>query len=203
MHGYLCARIWNLNPLGLARVAARLGLVIVATFAGSVGADDVSFGFAAGLGGTGYERGYGIAVDSSGNVYTTGFFFATVDFDPGAGTANLTSAGIVDIFVSKLDSAGNFVWAKAMGGTGHDAAFGIALDASGNVYATGVFRDTADFDPGAGTFDLPSAGVAASIIAPAVSFEELELNKVEEEFDKRPILKSPAQRALSAAAESR
>ena len=47
------------------------------------------------------------------------------------------------------------------------------------------------------------AGVAASIIAPAVIFEELELNKVEEEFDKRPILKSPAQRALAAADESR
>jgi hypothetical protein len=102
--------------------------------------------------------GDGIALDKAGNVYTTGFFTLTADFDPGPGTFNLTSAGDQDIFVSKLDSGGNFVWAKGFGGTGRDDGLGITLDGAGNVYTTGSFQNTADFDPGPGTFDLTSAG---------------------------------------------
>ena len=72
----------------------------------------------AGLGGTGDEQGNAIAVDASGNVLATGLFDDTADFDPSAGTSNLTTAGGFDIFVSKLNSAGNFVWARRLGGTG-------------------------------------------------------------------------------------
>ena len=101
----------------------------------------------------------GVAVDGSGNVYTTGYFtgtVGTVDFDPGAGDFNLTSAGRSDIFVSKLDSAGNFVWVRQMGGTGSGQGNDVAVDGSGNVYTTGNFSGTADFDPGAGVFNLTS-----------------------------------------------
>ncbi len=108
------------------------------------------------MGGSGIDRGKAIAVDGAGNVYITGHFADTVDFDPGPGTLNQTSAGHDDIFVSKLDSAGEFVWAKRMGGVSQDAGCAIALDAAGNVHTTGVFNDTADFDPGSGTFDLIS-----------------------------------------------
>ena len=108
--------------------------------------------------GTGGEYGNCIVTDASGNVYTTGAFTGTVDFDPGAATFNLTSAGGLDIFVSKLDAAGNFVWAKQLGGTSDNSGISIAVDASGNVYTTGEFQGTADFDPGAGTFNLTSAG---------------------------------------------
>jgi RTX calcium-binding nonapeptide repeat (4 copies)/Beta-propeller repeat len=104
------------------------------------------------------DVGTAITTDASGNVYTTGYFSGTVDFDPGSGTADLTSAGSEDIFVSKLDSAGNFVWAKRMGGASSDKANGIAVDGSGNVYTTGVFQGTADFDPGVGTGSLTSVG---------------------------------------------
>jgi methionine-rich copper-binding protein CopC len=97
-------------------------------------------------------------VDSSGNVYTTGYFFDTVDFDPGAGTSNLTSVGGTDIFVSKLDTSGNFVWVKQFGGTSNDNAYSIYVDSSGNVYTTGYFNGTVDFDPGAGTSNLTSVG---------------------------------------------
>ncbi|GAB3700926.1 SBBP repeat-containing protein [Spirosoma flavus] len=108
----------------------------------------------------GVERDYSnaVTVDGSGNVYTTGYFGGTADFDPGPGVANLTSAGMEDIFVSKLDASGNFLWAKRMGGTGYDQGTAIAVDRSGNVYTTGQFVGTVDFDPGAGTANLTSAG---------------------------------------------
>jgi hypothetical protein len=119
---------------------------------------DGSFVWAKSMGGTDGDWGHGIAVDSAGDVYTTGNFRGTVDFDPGAGTYNLTSAGGRDICVSKLDSSGNFVWAKRMGGTSDDRGHGIAVDSVGNVYTTGWFEGTAGFDPGAGTYNLTSAG---------------------------------------------
>ena len=71
-----------------------------------------------------------MAVDSSGNVYTTGAFQGTVDFDPGAGTTNLTSIGGYDVFVSKLDSSGDLVWARSFGATGYSTDVGksVAVD---------------------------------------------------------------------------
>ena len=108
--------------------------------------------------GASYELGISITIDTSSNVYTTGDFMGTVDFDPGAGTAYLTSAGSMDIFIQKLDTAGNLLWAKKMGGTSHDYVWSITTDASGNVYTTGNFWGTADFDPGTGTANLTSAG---------------------------------------------
>lgn len=117
-----------------------------------------SFHWAAGLGGGGVNIGYSIATDASGNVYTTGSFSGTVDFDPGPGTYTLASSGSSDIFISKLNSTGAFVWAQKIGGTGTGAGNSIALDASANVYITGFFIGTSDFDPGVNTFNLSSAG---------------------------------------------
>ncbi len=107
-----------------------------------------------------YEKGkgYAITVDASGDVYATGRFYGTVDFNPGAGVFNLTAAGTYDVFVSKIDVNGNFVWARAMGGTADEDGFSIAVDVFGNVFTTGYFNGTADFDPGAGTYNLTSAG---------------------------------------------
>lgn len=91
-------------------------------------------------------KGNSIAVNQSG-IYTTGIFIGTSDFDPGIGIFNLTSSGREDIFISKLDINGNFVWAKAMGGGNVDEGISIALDATGNVYTGGFFFETVDFDP--------------------------------------------------------
>ena len=107
------------------------------------------------------DKGWCITVDNNGNVYTTGDFDGTGDFDPGPGVYNLTSAGSEDIFVSKLDVNGNFVWAKRMGGggpsTANDYGRSVVVDANGNVYVTGWFNYTADFDPGPGVYNLTSA----------------------------------------------
>lgn len=99
-----------------------------------------------------------LTTDLAGNVYTAGSFYDTADFDPGPDTHNLTSAGDQDLFVSKLDAGGNFVWAKARGGMGRDVTLSIVVDGASNVYTTGWFRNTADFDPSPDTYDLTSAG---------------------------------------------
>jgi hypothetical protein len=110
------------------------------------------------MGGGGNEKGNSLTLDASGNVYTTGSFYDTVDFDPGPGIYTLISAGETDIFISKLDASGNFVWAKKFGGTSVDVGNYIITDAAKNIYFTGYFRDTADFDPGIDTFNLASYG---------------------------------------------
>ena len=110
------------------------------------------------IGGESIEEARSMAVDTFGNIYITGQFYGTTDFDPGAGEFNLTCAGAIDIFVQKLDVNGNFLWAKQMGGSGFDDGLSIALDASGNVYTTGNFEGIVDFDPGAGEANLISSG---------------------------------------------
>ncbi len=115
-----------------------------------------NFIWANSFGGTEAELPNFITADTSGVTYITGFYEATVDFDPGAGTFNLNSNGGRDIFILKLDSDGNFIWAKSMGGTSEDLGNSITTDASGNVYSTGSFIGSVDFDPGAGTFVLTS-----------------------------------------------
>ena len=105
-----------------------------------------------------YNDGSSVITDASGNVYTTGRFDGTVDFDPNAGVNNLSSVGNADIFISKLDASGNYVWVKQIGGASIDFGESVFLDASGNVYTTGGFQGTVDFDPNAATFNLSSAG---------------------------------------------
>jgi hypothetical protein len=105
------------------------------------------------------SRSYGThstAVDANGNVYMTGYFGDSADFDPGPGTANLVSAGASDIFICKWDAAGNFVWAIRFGGPFEDLSNAIDIDKSGNIYVTGGFQDTVDFDPGPGSYTLVS-----------------------------------------------
>jgi len=92
-----------------------------------------------------YNNSTGIAVDSAGNVYITGFFRATVDFDPGRQTFELTSNGDMDAFLCKFDPDGRFGWAVTWGGYGRDQTSDIDIDDSGNIYVTGWFMNTVDF----------------------------------------------------------
>lgn len=106
---------------------------------------------------------YAISTDKDNNIYTAGFFYGTIDFDPGQNEFNIQATGNwpePDIFVSKLDSLGNFLWAKAMGGFGSDWAYSMMVDPQrGDVYITGAFSGTADFDPSGGSFSLTSNGL--------------------------------------------
>jgi len=99
-----------------------------------------------------------IAVDEDGNVYTTGGFEDTVDFDPGVGTVELNPQ-YVDIFLSKLDADGNFVWVKQFGTDGYDIGTAVVVQNTAMdiyIYTIGFFSGLVDFDPGAGVSTLES-----------------------------------------------
>ena len=137
----------------------KLLTIILGALTLTVNGQNVTFEWAKSMGGSSFDSGVSITTDASGNVYTTGFFYATVDFDPGVGTLSLTPSGGADIYIQKLDANGTLLWAKSMGGTGDDYGMSITTDALGNVYTTGNFRDTVDFDPGVGVLNLTSAGL--------------------------------------------
>lgn len=96
----------------------------------------------------------GLALDNEGNIYITGYFYSTVDFDPGSGVFNLTSVGSMDSYILKLSADGNFIWAKQLGGAGVQISQSIAVDLNNNVSVVGLFQETADFDPGTGVFNM-------------------------------------------------
>jgi len=86
--------------------------------------------YAAFVGGSGFERGYGLGVDSTGAVYLGG---QTNSLDLGG-----TAAGGEDAIVAKLDPTGSTVlYATYVGGSGYDAGYAVAVDSSGSAYLTG------------------------------------------------------------------
>jgi len=153
---YITGRFWNTVDFdpgpGTANLTAS-GMDIYVAKYNSSGAYQWAFN----VGSTGDEEGYSIAVDGTGNVYVTGYFWFTADFDPSAGTSNLTANGM-DLFVAKYSTSGIYQWAFNIGGTGDDIGYQITSDGSGNVYVTGNFVGTADFNPGAGIANLTSVG---------------------------------------------
>ena len=88
------------------------------------------------LGGSSWDNGNGIAVDSSGNAYVTGQTISS-DF-PTQNPYQRTLAGSWDAFITKLDSSGSALsYSTYLGGSGSDHGEGIAVDGSGNAYVTG------------------------------------------------------------------
>jgi hypothetical protein len=104
---------------------------------------------------------YAVAKDASGNVIVVGSFSGTANF---GGTA-LTSAGDLDIFIAKYGATGAHLWSKRVGGTGADAAYGVAVDGSGNVFVGGSYSATVDFGGGNVTTMSDTAGFVAKYAA--------------------------------------
>jgi hypothetical protein len=100
-------------------------------------------------GGTGEDYSSSICLDPSDYLYTTGSFQSTVDFNPNGGGTRSSNGG-KDIFLSKLDSSGNWICAKTWGGTSNDTGLAVASSQAGNICASGNFRSTVDFDPPSG-----------------------------------------------------
>lgn len=110
-----------------------------------------------GSGSSSASIGLSIIVDDLGNVYSTGQFEGTVDFDPGPSIFNMTATSS-DIYVSKLDASGNFIWAKKMVGDSYGQSSSIDMDDMGNIYVSGTFEGTIDFDPGVSVTSLSAQG---------------------------------------------
>jgi hypothetical protein len=113
-------------------------------------------------GGSASDRGYGIALDEAGNVFTTGnFSSATINF----GTGSLTnSSAASDFFITKYSSTGTTLWAKSAGGTGADVGYSAATDSLGNVYVTGVFSSSS-INFGTGSLNNSASGTQDVFVA--------------------------------------
>jgi len=112
------------------------------------------------ISGNNSEQGTTIAYDeTTSSVIVGGFFEGTIDTDPGGGVNNIVSAGYIDAFVVKLNaSTGAFVWGNGFGGLGYQQVSSLKINASGKIHMTGVFEQTADFDPSVATYNLTSNG---------------------------------------------
>lgn len=145
----------------LTRLTTIMLLVLLASGAARAQAPTWAWGVT--LGDADDDEVNAIATDASGNVYAVGTFQDNVDFDPGPGTASFTANG-VDAFMLKLDDTGALVWAKRIGGGGHQWAQCVAVDPAGNVYVAGQVLNQVDMDPGPGTFPSSSAGSYALFV---------------------------------------
>lgn len=97
----------------------------------------------------------GLSVDNDGNVYTCGVFSDTVDFDPGIGIYKVNAYyGLESVFINKLDKNGNFVSNIKFTGGSSMQPFDMAIDSKGNIYTTGSFKSTVDFDPSENEYNL-------------------------------------------------
>ena len=111
------------------------------------------------IGNTGNERPYELVTSPAGDIYVSGFFNGTVDFDPSVNVSNLVSnGGSGDVFLAKYNTGNSLEWAISFGGSGYDASHSLDLDSDGNIYLTGRFEGTVDFDLSVSTFNLSSLG---------------------------------------------
>ena len=108
-------------------------------------------------GSTGGDDVFDIKTDAAGNVYSAGSFSGTVDFEPGNAEVILTSPGTgVDIFYIRLDANGNLVWVTQLPGGGGNI-LSLQVNAASEIFSTGRYAGTIDFDPGLGVFNLTSS----------------------------------------------
>jgi hypothetical protein len=114
------------------------------------------------IGGTGRDRGYGIAVDSSGNAYVAGYTDST-DFPVAANAYQSASGGLRDAVVIQLDAAGAVNYASYLGGDGNDEAHQVVIGDNTPTYVVG-FTESTNF-PTRNAFQTNHAGAGDAFVA--------------------------------------
>ncbi len=101
------------------------------------------------MGGSNMDMAKDVKLDANNNIYITGSFQGTADFDPGSGVQELETENEFghNVFVCKLAWNGEFDWVKHFKGFGMLFSAALVLDDSSNVYITGNFWSTVDFNP--------------------------------------------------------
>lgn len=99
----------------------------------------------------------GVAVADDRNLFVTGWYRGTVDFDPSPAVHSNTASGS-DIFISKYDAAGMYINSISIGGNDQDNGYAIIPDNEGGIYVAGWFNWTADFDPSDAVYELHHSG---------------------------------------------
>jgi hypothetical protein len=113
-------------------------------FVAKVNSSGTALSYCGYIGGSGEDRGEGIAIDSSGNAYVTGYTASTQATFPVKAGPDLTfEGGYYDAFVAKVNSSGTgLVYCGYIGGSSTDAGYGIAVDSAGNACVTGMTQST-------------------------------------------------------------
>ncbi len=109
------------------------------------------------IGGNGYEEVKSIKTDNEGNIYITGTFQESIDFDPSANEVSITAESGWDVFIMKLNSFGDLLWVKNLGPYKYLKANSMSLDEDNNIYLTGYFSGTIDFNPGNESYNLTAS----------------------------------------------
>lgn len=124
------------------------------------------FEWVAAITGTSKQYIFDMQLTPSGAVYVAGDISNTATFLSNDQTQILeNSSGSRDIFFAKVSPFGNFEWVKTMGGAGNDFAFGLELDNDGNIFLTGSFSQTVDFDPGSGSAEYTSEAISSTYLS--------------------------------------
>ena len=87
------------------------------------------------------------ALNDKGEIYMTGAFSGTMDFDSGPGKSEHASRGGQDVFLFKVSEDGELIWGRSFGGKGYDRGRAVTTDGAGNIYVSGQFMNTVDFSP--------------------------------------------------------
>jgi len=125
----------------------------------------LTFQWAKSFGSSSSENGHSVCVNDSDEPVITAGFWNTIDVDPGPNTYNVTSQGLVDNLLLKLDASGNFLWANSYGNAVSDYKLAAEMASNDDIYLLGKFNDTIDVDGGPGTHLITSISPSDSYIA--------------------------------------
>ena len=136
-NAYVTGETWSANfPTTSNALDSNLGGTWDA-FIAKLNAGGTALVYATYLGGSDYDEGWSIVVDSAGNAYVTGET-SSVNFPTTANVLDPNLGGASDAFIVKLNAIGTaLVYSTYLGGSNSDESLGIAVDSTGNVYVTG------------------------------------------------------------------